>query len=402
MNSSVLEQGLSEIGIRLEKKGKRVPLFCQIAVTYRCNFNCVHCYCPRSDFKGELSVGKFKKIIDELADLGCVEVCFTGGEPFLKKGFLDLIKYTRAKGILVRIMSNGSLIDANLLKFLKKNPVMKFEVTLYGASKKTFEKMTQSKGGYEKVIGNIMRLKQIGVPLKLKSCITKLNIGEAGKMKAISDSLNLEFPFKIDPLVYPGHNKSEFGSGRFDCINYRISPGEYAKLDFLLVETPDTINLMLRNITRSDEFWRINFVDRFKKRYAKCNGGKSTLYIDPYGRVGPCTLLVIPEFDLNKHSLRKIWKELLPKELAADISKDKVPDKCKSCDYAIWCLSCPGRNLLETGDPDTTPGFICKIAKINSCLFDKKLSPKQRKQLKDAKNKFFLRYNKTGSSERTL
>lgn len=65
---------------RIQDKKEHSPLSGQIELTYRCNLNCIHCYCKNSeDLNKELTTQEWKNVLDEIQKQGCLWLCITGG-----------------------------------------------------------------------------------------------------------------------------------------------------------------------------------------------------------------------------------------------------------------------------------------------------------------------------------
>jgi MoaA/NifB/PqqE/SkfB family radical SAM enzyme len=74
---------------------KRLPLNGTIEVTRRCPLTCLHCYnnLPMGDREArgrELDYDEHCRLLDELADAGCLWLLYTGGEIFARRDFLDI------------------------------------------------------------------------------------------------------------------------------------------------------------------------------------------------------------------------------------------------------------------------------------------------------------------------
>jgi len=65
-------------------------------MTRRCNLRCLHCYLDSEDkdYAGELTTEQARDMIDDLAEMGCPVLLFSGGEPFLRKDLFELGEYT--------------------------------------------------------------------------------------------------------------------------------------------------------------------------------------------------------------------------------------------------------------------------------------------------------------------
>ena len=102
--------------IHQSARDKGFPLRVMFELTYRCNFHCQHCYVPQDyrDKKGELETREVFDILDQLKDIGCFYLGFTGGEPFVRGDIMDILWYAKRRGFEVIIYTNGSLIDERI------------------------------------------------------------------------------------------------------------------------------------------------------------------------------------------------------------------------------------------------------------------------------------------------
>lgn len=137
------------------------PLVLRIRITKNCNFHCSFCFQSESlnpGEKGHLSLGEWKKIIDQLPRHTILDV--TGGEPFVAKNFLPLMDYFLSKGHKTSIVTNGSIYNLELLnKFVeKKLYYLMFSVEGLG---ETHDKMRSHPGSYQKIIKNLETIQRI-------------------------------------------------------------------------------------------------------------------------------------------------------------------------------------------------------------------------------------------------
>ncbi len=102
--------------------GRIPPINVVMAVTYRCQCQCPHCYASiegRSVGR-ELSTVEFLSVLNQLKALGVLQVLFTGGEPLLRPDIFDLIAHARRIGLLTRLSTNGYLLDRACAARLKR------------------------------------------------------------------------------------------------------------------------------------------------------------------------------------------------------------------------------------------------------------------------------------------
>src|SRR5215813_1298256 len=95
---------------------KPLDVICEIS--YLCNLACPTCFrwTSKPD-EHELTSEEWKGVLAKLqAWLGTFNLTFTGGEPFLRRDLLDIIKFASKIGLVTTVVSNGSLIDKALAR----------------------------------------------------------------------------------------------------------------------------------------------------------------------------------------------------------------------------------------------------------------------------------------------
>src|ERR1700760_555785 len=96
-----------------------VPLGVHLDVTFRCNERCVHCYLDHDDH-GEMTLDEIKRVLYQAASAGTLILTLSGGEPFLRKDFFDILAYARSLMFSVKIKTNGLLIGAEQAQRLRE------------------------------------------------------------------------------------------------------------------------------------------------------------------------------------------------------------------------------------------------------------------------------------------
>lgn len=90
----------------------------ELAITYNCNFHCPGCYVNDLKEPVFMSLKKAKQIIDKYNP---AHINITGGEPLLHKDVFKIIKYASDKGIIVSMVTNGSLLNEQKISKLKES-----------------------------------------------------------------------------------------------------------------------------------------------------------------------------------------------------------------------------------------------------------------------------------------
>ncbi len=212
--------------------GQRLPITGTIEVTRRCPLTCAHCYnnLPMGDQqarKQEMTYDEHCQLVDELTRAGCLWLLYTGGEIFARPDFLDIYTYAKQQGLLITLFTNGILITPEIADHLARWRPFAIEITLYGYTKATYERLTGRPGTYERCLRGIHLLRERGLPLKLKTVAVTMNQHEIWDMKQFAqDELGVEF--KFDAMMSP----------RIDCsqspLNVRLQPRDVVALDLLV------------------------------------------------------------------------------------------------------------------------------------------------------------------------
>jgi len=194
------EISLTELTQRLNKDvfTRRLPLQGSIELTHRCNLQCVHCYCnlpadDREAVKGELRNDEVVHILDQIAEAGALWLLLTGGEPLLRKDFKDLFVYAKRKGFITTLFTNGTLITSEIAAFLADWRPHSIEITLYGATQKTYESITGVPGSFERCLRGIDLLLEHGAPVALKTMVMTLNHDKVFQTKSFAENLGAGF-----------------------------------------------------------------------------------------------------------------------------------------------------------------------------------------------------------------
>ena len=97
------------------------PLKIEFEITSRCNLKCNHCMIEINKKKNELNALEIKKLIDDWHKCGLMELQFTGGEPTIRSDLIEIIEYSRQKGLKVLLSTNGTLIFSLSVMIAEEN-----------------------------------------------------------------------------------------------------------------------------------------------------------------------------------------------------------------------------------------------------------------------------------------
>ena len=341
-----------------KSKGPQIAKI-DIELTERCNNNCIHCYInlPASDneaLKRELSTEKWKEIIDQIAYLGALEIHFTGGEPLLRKDFLDLYLYTRKLGMKIMIFTNATLITKRIAELFKKIPPLKdIEITVYGMKQESYEAVTGTPGSFKKFRKGIANLKKNNVPFILKSAILPPNKDEMDEFEKWAEEIT---SMKMKPsysFFYDLRGRRDSDEKNELIKNLRLSPVEGMKI---LTSDKETYGKEMKGFVE-------NFLGKPDAQLFNCGAGIGGT-IDAYGVYQPCLLLRHPDVthDLNTYSLKDILTTKIPEMKKIEAKDPDYLKKCAKCFLKGLCEQCPAKSWSEHGTLDTPVEHLCEEA----------------------------------------
>jgi radical SAM protein with 4Fe4S-binding SPASM domain len=324
----------------------RVPLSGTLELTRRCNVRCTHCYLgPQRDQwrrrQDEMTTGQVCAVLDQAAEAGCLYLLITGGDPLVRPDFPAVYRHARLNGLIVTLFTNGTLIDDEIAGLLAEYPPQLVELTLYGASAATFEKITGAPGSYRRFLEGLERLKTRQIRTRLKTILMTHNRHEFAAIKEMAEALGTGFRF--DPTIIPTLD------GDTESTHLRVEAREAARLEFV-------------DDGRGKQ-WRDAY-DASRARPGSdvlfdCGAGVSAFHIDPFGYLQPCLMAPWPRYNLLAGSFAAGWLEL---DRIHEL-KHKTDSPCRTCRIRELCGYCPGSLVLETGEPDIPVPFLCELGR---------------------------------------
>jgi len=145
-------------------------------ITSKCNLKCVHCYndSGANTQSNEPTTPEAKAVLDDLAEFGVPSVLFSGGEPLTRKDLFELIDYAVGKGLRTVISTNGTLIDADKARQIKKMGVSYVGISLDGIGKVN-DQFRGVEGAFDDAVTGIRNCMDAGVRVGLRLTLTKRN-----------------------------------------------------------------------------------------------------------------------------------------------------------------------------------------------------------------------------------
>ena len=359
-----LTYGAFSADLHARQAGERVPLNVSIEVTRRCPLECLHCYnnLPMGDLEAkrrEMTKEEHFRVLDELVDMGCFWLLYTGGEIFARKDFLEIYTYAKQKGFLITLFTNGTIVTEEIADYLKEWPPFAIEITLYGRTRETYEALTMIPGSYDRCLRGIKLLKERSLPLKLKTVATSINKHEVMAMRRFAEE-ELGVEFKMDGQINP----------RIDCsqspLAVRLTPEEVVALD---MAAPKGRSEYLRLAKHSLE--NPPGLSQVDTLYF-CGGGMNSFAINAYGEIGICIISQQETYSVREAGVRGVWEHSL---LHLRQRKRTRITKCDRCQIQALCGMCPANGELESGERETPVDFLCHVAHLRAAVIGVEVPP---------------------------
>src|SRR5215208_7226746 len=129
------------------------PYRMDLALTYRCNNDCAHCYNARARNFPELDTEAWKRILDQLWDLGVPHIVFTGGEATLRNDLPELIAHAESNGQITGLNTNARrLTDQRYVQQLVEAGLDHVQITVESCDEQIYDEMMRAKGAFKQTI----------------------------------------------------------------------------------------------------------------------------------------------------------------------------------------------------------------------------------------------------------
>jgi radical SAM protein with 4Fe4S-binding SPASM domain len=331
-------------------KIKFIPYYIALELTLKCNMRCIHCGSAAGNIRqDELSTEEWIKVCRDASKIGCKLITFLGGEPFLRKDWIEIANNIKDFGMNVSIITNGFAIDDKIVTQLKEIQPYTVAISIDGSIPGTHDTIRQVKGSYEKCLSSLELLTKNTIPTSIVTTVHKKNIKELPTMRDFLLNKKIAWQIQIADTM-----------GRFPR-KLHVSPEEFYSLGLFIAsirsqysvdELPVTgahcigyNSQLLPNVTISP-------------KWMGCQAGVTVLGIQSDGSVKGCLSLSdeFVEDNIREKSLIDIWTNPDGFAYNRKFNTSFLKDECSSCKYGKKCRGgCMGVSIAETGRPHADP-----------------------------------------------
>lgn len=318
-------------------KSHCMPLSGTFELTPFCNFQCVMCYVrltkEQADQQGKmLRAADWIAIAKQAKEMGMLNLCLTGGEPLTHPDFWEIYSELNKMGFLISILSNGYLIDEEVIaKFKKYGAPFCMKLTLYGASDESYQRTCHCKDGFTRVSKATELLREANIPFKMTSTIVKENADDLQKIYRFARERNIPMQHTISVL------KSSRGATN-TAAESRLTVCDYSE--------ELTLDVLEKN----------KYPD-LTSPFAWCGSYRSSFWMTWNGHLQLCSFMSRPIVPYSG-DFAADWAGLNEK-----LRKLHSPKECEACAWQSFCQRCPGILCAESGNPESVDPGLCDAAR---------------------------------------
>jgi radical SAM protein with 4Fe4S-binding SPASM domain len=299
------------------------PYRMDLAITYRCNNDCAHCYNARERTFPEMHTENWKHILDRLWELGVPHVVFTGGEATLRNDLPELIAHAEKNGQITGLNTNARrLADKKYLQALVDAGLDHVQITVESCDEKIHDLMMRAKGAFKQTIRGLQNALETKLYVMTNTTMLRTNVHTIPQTLDFLADLGVP-TIGLNALIYAGHGLT-VGTGLRETELQPIldmavektaargqrliwyTPTQYCKFD------PTQSNLGVKGCTAS--------------LYSMC--------IESNGNVLPCQSYYVPLGNFLTDPWESIWNHKLSIKLR---ERHGLPAKCEGCPVVAEC-----------------------------------------------------------------
>lgn len=348
---------------------RKVPLMGTFELSPVCNFSCKMCYVRKtmSQIKGEgktlIPWEQWLELAKQCHDEGMLFLLLTGGEPFLYPGFRELYTSLHNMGIILYINTNGTLIDEDAVQWLKQYAPARVNITLYGASRETYQSICGSADGYDRAMHAIRLLKEAGIPLAINVSMIPENAMDLESIVETGRSLGTHT--RVATYMFPPMRRDQ------EPEDSRFTPEESAvmymrKLRCTLAH--EDYCQHLRKYQSASSSWTSDDWGGHEE-FMRCRAGRSTFWVNWEGVMTACGMIPFPlrEYPFQR-PFRECWMEITER-----VRNTPVLKGCASCENRELCNPCVAMIYGETGTVDQKSEYMCRLTECIKALINQEL-----------------------------
>jgi pyrroloquinoline quinone biosynthesis protein E len=321
------------------------PLALLAELTHRCPLRCPYCSNPLelSRASAELDTGTWKRVFSEAAELGVLQVHFSGGEPLVRRDLVDLVRHAAGVGLYGNLITSGIRLEADRLAALVEAGLEHVQLSFQDSDMASGDRIAGLAGSQEAKRRSARLVREAGLPLTVNAVVHRQNLERLGDIIDLAEALGAD-RLEVAHVQYYGwalRNRAALLPNR-DQLDAATATVEAARARLTGVMVIDYV-----------------VPDYYAHRPKACMGGwgQRFLNVTPAGKVLPChaaeTLTRLDFPTVGEARLAEIWYRSSAFERFRGTGW--MPEPCRSCERReIDWGGCRCQAFALTGDATRT------------------------------------------------
>ncbi len=341
------------------------PVSGTFELTPRCNMNCRMCYIRMSEEEmrergREYTAEEWIQMGKTCSERGMLFLLLTGGEPFLRKDFRYIYTELKKMGLFISINTNGTMIDAETVEWLKENPPTRINITLYGGGNETYKRLCEHPTGYDAATRAIEMLQDAGIYVNINASFTRYNIADLEQILEFGKQRGI----KVNAATYmfPPVRSAREGVPNEEV---RFTPEEAGKARaraelYSMSEEEKFIRLKALHEGRATYMEEEEECERIPDEKMGCMAGRSSFWLTWDGRMTPCGMMNEPVARPFEEGFDLAWKKI-----TEETNKILLPAECRECKKRFACMVCGALCIAEGyGCSYKKPEYLCRQTEV--------------------------------------
>ncbi|MDO8980367.1 MAG: pyrroloquinoline quinone biosynthesis protein PqqE [Afipia sp.] len=341
-----------------------IPLAVLAELTHRCPLQCPYCSNPLELERGsaELSTAEWKRVLSELAEIGVLQIHFSGGEPTARKDLVEIIQHATDVGLYSNLITSAVLLTKDKLAALADAGLCHIQISFQGSEQGVADRVAGLKDAHAKKIEAAGWARELGLPLTVNAVMHRQNLFQ------LADIIQMAVDLDAD---------------RLEVANVQYY-GWALKNRAALMPTMDQIDETSRIVEEAEARLKgilaIDYVvpDYYALRPKKCMGGwgRQFFNISPSGKILPChaaeTITGLEFESVRDHPIAWIWQN--SEAFNRYRGTGWMPEPCQSCEYKeVDYGGCRCQAFALTGNAGNTDP-ACALSPAHEQIFKTAMS----------------------------
>ncbi len=299
-----------------------IPVAVLAEITHRCPLQCPYCSNPieMDRANAELTTDEWKRVIAEMADLGVLQIHFSGGEPTVRADLVELVRHATGVGLYSNLITSAVLLTRERVADLANAGLSHVQISFQAADPTLANRIGGHKGGHARKLEAAAWVRAEGLPLTANAVVHRQNLHELPRI--------IDMAVELDAHRLEVAHVQYYGWALKNRAVLMPSETQIAECNQVVEKAAER----LRGILAIEHV----VPDYYALRPKKCMGGwgRQFFNISPAGKVLPChaaeTITGLRFDSVRDHGLAWIWEH--SKAFNLYRGTDWMPEPCRSCD----------------------------------------------------------------------